>query len=607
MLFLLFMNYDDGVFYGQSYASIEAIEHDSHSDTRILISYWILLSLIYLFEYPFLKLLQWFQYWHYMKLIMVAFLVIPDFGRSAYVYNHFIQSCIHMNPQAVISRFRNWKNIFVKKEDFTMQAEKYITQNGIEVLEELIASKIIEKSLNSETRTSVPTAEKNEILETNRGRLLMEQKDAKDLEMIEKEQVPEGKQVNRALERLKSNESTLSAMAKTKKMAADTEYGTHPQISASENVQKEWTCAICQLTMPSEANLNSHVQGRKHKAACEALNAKTKGTPVTDTGSGASSQVSASKDVNTAMDRFKSNESTSPAMAKTEKMAADTEHGTHPQISASENVQKEWTCAICQLTMPSEANLNSHLQGRKHKAACEALNTKTKGTPVTDTGRGASSQVSASKDVQIMWTCKICQLKILSEVDLNSHLQGRKHKAACEALNGKTKGTEVTDTGSGASSQVSASKDVQKCSLNSHLKGKKHKAACEALNAKSQLVAEKVPVKKNDESTGEEEMIIYTPSALEQNTTNSHHPKMEHKNVETINVSQQNKIKDVDANTTKVQELQKKVGTSIGMNSSRLRCDMCNAKCTSEGDLASHLRGSKHLAQIQLLTAHGVL
>ncbi|XP_028787243.1 UBP1-associated proteins 1C-like [Neltuma alba] len=343
-----------------------------------------------------------------MKLIMVAFLVIPDFGRSAYVYNHFIQSCIHMNPQAVISRFRNWKNIFVKKEDFTMQAEKYITQNGIEVLEELIASKIIEKSLNSETRTSVPTTEKNEILETNRGRLLMEQKDAKDLEMIEKKQVPEGKQVN------------------------------------------------------------------------------------------------------TAMDRFKSNESTSPAMAKTEKMAADTEHGTYPQISASENVQKEWTCAICQLTMPSEANLNSHLQGRKHKAACEALNTKTKGTPVTDTGRGASSEVSASKDVQIMWTCKICQLKILSEVDLNSHLQGRKHKAACEALNGKTKGTEVTDTGSGASSQVSASKDVQKMwtckicqlkicsegSLNSHLKGKKHKAACEALNAKSQLVAEKVPGEK---------------------------------------------------------------------------------------------------------------
>ncbi|XP_028803907.1 zinc finger RNA-binding protein-like [Neltuma alba] len=433
-----------------------------------------------------------------------------------------------MNPQAVISRFRNWKNIFVKKEDFTMQAEKYITRNGTEVLEQLIASKNIEKSLNAETRKSVPTTEKNEILKanfyvnldgcTNRGRLLMEQKDAKDLEMIEKEQVPEGKQVNSALERLKSNESILSAMAKTEKMAADTEHGTYnPQISASENVQKEWTCAICQVTMPSEANLNSHLQGRKHKAACEALNTKTKGMPVTDTGRGASSQVSACKDV-----------------------------------------QTMWTCKICQLRIFSEASLNSHLQGRKHMAACEALNGKTKGTEVTDTGSGASSQVSASKDVQKMWTCKICQLKIYSEG-----------------------------------------------SLNSHLKGKKHKAACEALNAKSQLVAEKVPVKKNDESTGEEEMIIYTPSALEQNTTNSHHPKMEHKNVETINISQQNKNKDVDANTTKVQELQKDVGTSIGMNSSRLRCDMCNVKCTSVGDLASHLQGSKHLAQIQLLTAHG--
>ena len=77
-----------------------------------------------------------FQYWHYMKLMMVAFLVMPNFGRSAYVYNHFIKSCIYMNPQAVISRFRSWKNIVGKKEDFKIQAEKYIAQNGTEALED---------------------------------------------------------------------------------------------------------------------------------------------------------------------------------------------------------------------------------------------------------------------------------------------------------------------------------------------------------------------------------------------------------------------------------------------------------------------------------------
>ncbi|XP_054802662.1 uncharacterized protein LOC129306219 isoform X2 [Prosopis cineraria] len=273
-------------------ASIEAIENDSHSDTRNLISYWILLSLIYLFEYAFLELLQWFQYWHYMKLVIVVCLMMPDFGRAAYVYNHLIRSCLYMNPQAVMSRFRNWKRIFVEKEEFLMQAETYIAQHGTGALEKLIASKSTEQSPNAETKKAVPATEKNEILKTNRGRLHMEQKGIKDLEMIEKEEVSEVKQANTALGRLKSNESASSSSEKTQKMVADRGGGAYPQISSFENVQKEWACAICQLTMPSEAHLNSHLQGweHMHKAACEALKAKkTEGkAAATDTGNGAS-------------------------------------------------------------------------------------------------------------------------------------------------------------------------------------------------------------------------------------------------------------------------------------------------------------------------------
>ena len=83
-----------------------------------------------------------FQYWHYMKLMIVAFLLIPDFQRSAYVCNSLIQSIIYVNPKEVISRFWNWKNIFSKKQDFITQVENYITQNGTEALQKLIASKV---------------------------------------------------------------------------------------------------------------------------------------------------------------------------------------------------------------------------------------------------------------------------------------------------------------------------------------------------------------------------------------------------------------------------------------------------------------------------------
>ena len=47
-----------------------------------------------------------------------------------------------------------------------------------------------------------------------------------------------------------------------------------PDSPIPKEVRKEWTCDICQLTTQSEKNLNSHLQGRKHKDAYEAFIAK---------------------------------------------------------------------------------------------------------------------------------------------------------------------------------------------------------------------------------------------------------------------------------------------------------------------------------------------
>jgi hypothetical protein len=47
-----------------------------------------------------------------------------------------------------------------------------------------------------------------------------------------------------------------------------------PDIPMPKEVQKEWTCDICELTVESDKVLNSHLQGKKHKATYEALKAK---------------------------------------------------------------------------------------------------------------------------------------------------------------------------------------------------------------------------------------------------------------------------------------------------------------------------------------------
>ncbi|KAL7206106.1 hypothetical protein ACSBR2_018920 [Camellia fascicularis] len=41
------------------YASVQAIESSSNSDMRNLVAYWIVFSLISLFELAFVKLIEW--------------------------------------------------------------------------------------------------------------------------------------------------------------------------------------------------------------------------------------------------------------------------------------------------------------------------------------------------------------------------------------------------------------------------------------------------------------------------------------------------------------------------------------------------------------------
>ena len=47
-----------------------------------------------------------------------------------------------MKPQTAINRLNKWRKFFVKKENFLLQAEKFINENGTEALEKLIASKV---------------------------------------------------------------------------------------------------------------------------------------------------------------------------------------------------------------------------------------------------------------------------------------------------------------------------------------------------------------------------------------------------------------------------------------------------------------------------------
>ncbi|GAB4845489.1 HVA22-like protein a [Ancistrocladus abbreviatus] len=122
------------------YASIRAIESKSPVDDQQWLTYWVLYSMITLFELTFAKLIEWIPFWSYAKLIWTCWLVIPYFSGAAYVYEHFVRP-FFVNPE---TRTLNiWyiprkKDIFSKRDDILTAAEKYIQENGTDAFRDLI-------------------------------------------------------------------------------------------------------------------------------------------------------------------------------------------------------------------------------------------------------------------------------------------------------------------------------------------------------------------------------------------------------------------------------------------------------------------------------------
>lgn len=121
------------------YASIRAIETRSSEDDKQWLTYWILYSMITLFELTFAKLIEWIPFWSYVKLILTCWLVIPYFSGAAHVYEHYVRPVV-LNPRSInIWNGPRRKNIFSQPDDILTAAEKYMQENGPEASEKLIS------------------------------------------------------------------------------------------------------------------------------------------------------------------------------------------------------------------------------------------------------------------------------------------------------------------------------------------------------------------------------------------------------------------------------------------------------------------------------------
>ncbi|GAB2289373.1 HVA22-like protein e, variant 2 [Dionaea muscipula] len=76
------------------YASVMAIESPSKVDDEQWLAYWILYSFITLLEMVLQPLLEWIPIWYWLKLLLMSWLVLPQFRGAAFIYEKFVREKI---------------------------------------------------------------------------------------------------------------------------------------------------------------------------------------------------------------------------------------------------------------------------------------------------------------------------------------------------------------------------------------------------------------------------------------------------------------------------------------------------------------------------------
>ncbi|XP_059446736.1 uncharacterized protein LOC132178307 isoform X2 [Corylus avellana] len=406
-------------------ASIRAIETNSNWETQKLVTYWISFSLVSLFEHSFLNLLQWIQFWPHIKLMIICMLVIPYFDGSFYVYNHLVRPYLSINPQVIVDAFNKLMVLLHKRDHFLAEAEKYIKENGPEALEKLIANELKTRKPNVDVEEikAIEATEKKEVERSHSKVPDTVQKDNEALIVIEKKEVPEAKGMVVAEPSLHQTHNKTSTTIEIKgpdvAVAAAIEL---PDIHMSKDVQKEWTCAICEFTTKSEITLNIHLETKKHKANFEALKAKNQPNIA---------PASTAKKTCQPIEKPQKIESTNGLKGSTITNHEEKEHGQPKSVSSSTARESDQPTKVVPHLVVAEPSL--HQTDNKTSTTMEI-----KGPDVAVAAAVELPDIHMSKEVQKEWTCAICQLTTNSEKTLNIHLEGKKHKANFEALKAKS-------------------------------------------------------------------------------------------------------------------------------------------------------------------------
>ncbi|KAJ8485148.1 hypothetical protein OPV22_017633 [Ensete ventricosum] len=121
------------------YASMRAIESPSPVDDQQWLTYWVLYSLITLFELSCWKMLQWFPLWPYMKLVFCFWLVLPIFNGAAYIYENHVRRYVNLGGTVSSSYSDRQRRVMQALSlDARKSVERFVDVHGQEAFERVV-------------------------------------------------------------------------------------------------------------------------------------------------------------------------------------------------------------------------------------------------------------------------------------------------------------------------------------------------------------------------------------------------------------------------------------------------------------------------------------
>ncbi|CAM8890958.1 hypothetical protein QQ045_025499 [Rhodiola kirilowii] len=121
------------------YASMRAIESPSTLDDQQWLTYWVLYSLITLFELSFHKILFWLPFWPFVKLTFCVWLVLPIFNGAAYIYENYARKYVKIAVLHSSNYPEGQKKVLqMMSLDARKSVEKYIEKYGPDAFERVV-------------------------------------------------------------------------------------------------------------------------------------------------------------------------------------------------------------------------------------------------------------------------------------------------------------------------------------------------------------------------------------------------------------------------------------------------------------------------------------